>query len=230
MSEMRNRRNDLFYIIANILFIILYNIIFFVMISNRTLGFWISYVFTMGAFIIVLALELLLRRTEIKSQTINLRFSFWIMMVSYEILQLVVGIVLAIIPFSIGIKIMLQCAILFIFIVMMLILYASKERSTVNQDVQKQKVGYVNKTLFMVEQLSKRYNDDTKIVLDKLYGILRYSDPMSSIELEEMEQEIVQKLNALVLNTVSDEKDVMNKIEECIKLAEERNRLCLMMK
>lgn len=227
---MRNRRNDLFYIIANILFIILYNIIFFVMISNRTLGFWISYAFTMGAFIIVLALELFLRRTRTKGEAINIRFSFWITMISYEVVQLVAGIVLAIIPFPIGIKITLQCALLFIFIVMILILYASKERSTVNQDMKKQKVGYVNKTLLMVEQLSNRYNDDTKVVLDKLYGILRYSDPMSSIELEGMEQEIVQKLNALVLNTVSDEKDVTNKIEECIKLAEERNRLCLMLK
>ena len=77
--------------------------------------------------------------------------------------------------------------------------------------------------------LGKAKTPDAKIAAKKVYEVLRYSDPMSSEALDEIEAELAEKFKALEA-AVTSGTDSEPAAEDFLTTLEKRNRLCKAMK
>ena len=79
--------------------------------------------------------------------------------------------------------------------------------------------------------ISKAVRDESRAVCTKVRDAFRYSDPMSVIELEEVEKEIKETFSKFAKAVVEDRLDAVQAIaKELIELIEERNRKCKSLK
>ena len=72
---------------------------------------------------------------------------------------------------------------------------------------------------------TKNLNDKDKAAVQKVYEALRYSDPMSSESLGEIEIELAEKFKSFE-TAVNTEMDVTVAAESLLETLEKRNRLC----
>lgn len=77
--------------------------------------------------------------------------------------------------------------------------------------------------------LGKAKTPDAKIAAKKVYEALRYSDPMSSEALGEIEAELAEKFRALEAAVTADQ-GVTEAAESLLETLAERNRKCKAMK
>ena len=109
---------------------------------------------------------------------------------------------------------------------------------TYKEEIEKAEVEEKNSTLFMDDLRTNAksfYNrieqSPLKNKMKELYDIIQYSDPVSSVELVEAEDEISRKFNALKMNYLEKNyAEVEVGIEELITLMEERNYRCRILK
>ena len=228
---MKERKSDIYYIIADVLLIILYHIIVFFVFSNKGTSFWICYGFVVACFVISLAFGILIRRTAKNSEIGNVGISILVAVFIYNIIQLVVGMVLMVLPFPICIEISIQSAVLVLFLTVIFIIYPVRQRINQNHDVQKDKVDFVNTTLFNIEKLKYKYNEPEVVkFINILYDLIKYSDPMSSNKLEDIEKQITQTVADLNISDKLTTEIIKEKLLNCIELVKERNHLCMIFK
>ncbi len=208
--------------------LVLISVIVFVLPTEKNAVFWLSYCFTILAFGIQIVVW---NNTLGKSETLKSKFlGFPIIHISfvYLIIQIVsFGVFVAtstIVP--IWAAIIVSALILCIALICMITAEIGKEEITkVEQKVQK-KVFTLKSLQVDVEMLASSEKDDTiKNALIKLAEKIKYSDPMSSEELEPLEQDISEKISQLKTSDKS-----IELIDEINRLITKRNAKCKILK
>lgn len=214
------------YSAPGIAFVVL-SVILFVIPIERTTAFWIAYGFTVVAFglQIVLWQAALGRENTMKSKFLG--FPLVHIGIAYLILQVVALIVFAAIPELPTWSAIVTCVLLLG--ASSICLIASEAGRTeidrVEKAVQK-KVFYIRSLQSDLEMIAEtESNQEIKQMLIQLAEKVRFSDPMSADELEDIENRIISKVNEL--KNCSDRQSV---IKELDLLLIERNKKCKFLK
>lgn len=214
------------YSALGIAFIVL-SVIMFVIPIERTTAFWIAYGFTVVAFGMQIALwkAALGREKTMKSKFLG--FPLVHIGICYLLLQVVALIVFAAIPELPTWSAIVTCVLLLGVSAICLISSEAgrTEIDRVEKVVQK-KVFYIRSLQSDLEMIAETENNqEIKKMLIQLAEKIRFSDPMSSDELEDIENRIISKVNEL--KNCSDKQSV---IKELDLLLIERNKKCKFLK
>lgn len=214
------------YCIGIILFI-LFNITAFAIPTTRTTTFWITYVFTIIAFIAQIFIwNFALEKTK------NLQHRLW----SFSIIYIgIVYLVLQIIVFFLFriIATLPTWSAIVVSVIISGISIASilASESGVNEIKQNEikvqnKISFIRGLQTEIDLLINREkDDDVRLALENLAQKIRFSDPMSSEQLKVLENEIDSKVSDLKIATNKKELiDIIN------LLLDERNIKCKMIK
>lgn len=214
------------YLILGILFVLI-SIIAFVIPTLKTPVFWISYGFAVIAF----ALQIFIwKKSFSEKDTLKSKFLGIPIVhigIVYLILQIISFAVFTALPMlPLWSAIVTDILILAICSVCLISAdVARNEIERVEEKVQK-KVFYLKNLQADIELLADAETDaQVKDSLEKLAEAIRYSDPMSSDELSDIETKISVK--AEELKTASDK---VKMIEEILRLLAERNKKCKLLK
>ena len=230
---MTNRKKTILLVIATVILFAVYNLCVFLIPSERTASFWISYVFTAIAFVILFTLPLkLMNDAEVKKD----KFLGWPLLticVRFFILQLVVGLILMYAKPPVFLTVILQAIFLAGFCILAVSAEATKEIvSNVEQKV-KDNSQFIRLLAFKAENLyTNEIDPEKKATLKKLYEKAKYSDPMSSTTaIQDYDSRIDLMFSALLSKeSTMTEEDLKAETEKLIALIDERNRLCLFSK
>lgn len=222
------RNNKFLYIILGILFIIV-SLSAFVLPTLKTPSFWISYVFSIIAFVIQFIVL-----KNFTSNTDNLKDKFYDVPVirksiTYFIIQLIAFLIFTFVPtISTWISLLVSVLILGVSAMSIVATLAGKnEIQNVEKKVQK-KTEFIKKLLVEIELLIlKEDNESVKNNLIKLEGKVRFSDPIGNDELEGLESEIMNKVSILKNGEAENKLELINDIE---LLLNERNLKCRLSK
>ncbi|MDY5754582.1 MAG: hypothetical protein SPK05_04875 [Eubacteriales bacterium] len=215
------------YLILAIAFVLV-SVVAFVLPTQKTSVFWIAYAFTVIAFVAQL---LIWKVAWSNAETLKSKFlGFPIIRVAYIylIIQIIVFAILvgtaAIVPNWVAV--IVCCLILGASSVCLIAIDVGRDEiERVEQKVQR-KVSALKMLQADVEMLAKTEVDlEVKNKLTKLAEIIRYSDPMSSDALADLEGTIASKVDEL--KTSSDKRPL---IEEIDTLLSERNAKCKALK
>ena len=206
MEFFKNIKFNLVYLVL----FILYSIIVTLLFSDKGYVFWFSYLFTLFAFVVQFVLaNYLINKNE--SSSFN---SLPLLVISniYLIIQIIVSILLMFDIVILEYSIIIQSAILGIFIIISLLLSQAKDHiESVEEDTK-------NRTLFLTELkkevgiLSNKVDDGLKDDFDELFEVVRFSNPMSNENVSYLEEEILS-----ILIQLKDEINKNNK-ESILKL------------
>lgn len=214
------------YVILGILFALV-SIIAFVVPTAKTTTFWIAYVFTAAAF----AAQIGIWKTALgKEETLKSKFlGFPIVHIGivYAVIQVIAFAVFMFVPTLPAWSAIVVCSIIAgVSAVCMISADAGRnEIERVEAKVQK-KVFYIRELQADIELLTDNESDATvKAALAQLAERIRYSDPMSSEQLADLENKISSKVAEL--KTTSNKLEI---ITELNSLFDERNKKCKILK
>lgn len=214
------------YAILGILFVLV-SIIAFVIPTEKTETFWIAYIFTSVAFVA----QIVIWRTAFgKEETLKSKFlGFPVVYISmvYLIVQIIAFAIFLFVPMLPAWSAMIVCAVI-LGISAMCMIATDVGRSEVERIETKvqNKVFYIKNLQVDVEMLAERESDaEIKTALVQLAEKIRFSDPMSSELLEELEKDISDKVNEL--NNDTDKTAIIVKLN---LLLDERNKKCKILK
>lgn len=226
-----------FYLAMWAVLLALFNVIAFVSAGwegqeKYTASFWVGYVFIMLAFVGQLVCAYLaLREDDVK----KLFYNIPLVTISYTglILSFICGglcMLISSLPYWVGV---ILCAAVLAFTAIA-VLKASMAAELVSETDEKLKVSTaLMKTLTAeAEGLeAKAQTGEIKAACKKAYEALRYSDPMSSEELAEAEEEIAEKLNELKAAVETADNESVNELTVVLlTLIKERNDKCKLLK
>ena len=209
-----------------------YLVLAFVMPFQHSAVFWLSFGFTIDAFVVAgLAYWLAFRKGEDAKSKF---YGFPILRIGmiYGFAQLVVGLVfmalgnivpiwLAVLIYALGLA----------FAVIGLVAADTVREAITLQDEKKQKNVRTIRSLQQKAEGLTSYSmsqEETKAV-HKFVEELRYSDPVSSPVLEEIETQLCQAVDML-LKAAEQGDDVRGLCQDAMRILKERNRLCLLNK
>lgn len=213
------------YIILGILFALV-SIIAFAVPMIKTATFWIAYVFTAAAFAAqIIIWKKALGKEELKSKFLG--FPVVHIGIVYAVIQVIAFAVFMFVPTLPAWSAIVACFVITgVSAVCMISADAGRnEIKRVEAKVQK-KVFYIRELQADVELIAAAETDsDTKAALTQIAEKIRFSDPMSSEQLVDLENKISVKVMEL--------KTAANKVEiitELTSLLDERNKKCKILK
>ena len=214
------------YVILGILFVLI-SIIAFAVPTVKTATFWIAYVFTAAAF----AAQIVIWKTALgKEGTLKSKFlGFPVVHIGivYAVLQVIAFAVFMFVPTLPTWSAIVVCSVIAgISAVCMISADAGRDEiERVEAKVQK-KVFYIRELQADIELLAdNETNADVKTALTQLAEKIRFSDPMSSEQLADLEDKISTKIEEL--KTTSSQLEI---ITELNSLLDERNKKCKILK
>ena len=214
------------YVILGILFALV-SIIAFAVPTAKTATFWIAYVFTAAAF----AAQIGIWKTALgKAETLKSKFlGFPVVHIGivYAVIQVIAFAVFMFVPTLPAWSAIVVCSIIAgVSAVCMISADAGRnEIERVESKVQK-KVFYIRELQADIELLADNESDATvKTALAQLAERIRYSDPMSSEQLADLENKISTKVAELKATASK-----MEIITELNSLLDERNEKCKILK
>ena len=214
------------YVILGVLFVLV-SIIAFAVPTSKTTTFWIAYVFTAAAF----AAQIGIWKTALgKEETLKSKFlGFPIVHIGivYAVIQVIAFAVFMFVPTLPAWSTIVVCSIIAgVSAVCMISADAGRnEIERVEAKVQK-KVFYIRELQADIELLAdNETNADVKTALTQLAEKIRFSDPMSSEQLVDLENKI--SIKAAELKTASSKLEI---ITELNSLLDERNKKCKILK
>lgn len=201
-------------------------------ISKWSGSFWVGYAFITVAFIGQLACAYLAFREENRQKFF---YSVSLVAVSYlaAVLMTIVGavcMVVSFIPVWVG---AIVCIVILAFSTV------SVFKAKVAVDIVSQIDDKINVQTFFIKSLTvdadtliaRAKSTELKTELKKVYEAVRYSDPMSSEALANVESQITLKFNALSKAVESDNvEEIKTIVEEFIILINDRNKKCRLLK
>ena len=214
------KNTKLAYAVLGIVFI-LFNVIAFAVPTDKTITFWIAYAFTVVAFALQIGIwNAAFKATEtLKSKFLGVPIIY--VGIVYLVLQLIAFAVFMIFPLIPSWIVVIACA-LVLGISAICLISADVARDEINRVEEKvnQKVFYIRELQADVEILAEQeQNPEIKISLTRLAEKIRYSDPMSSEALEDLEARIKEKVS--VLKTTNNKSKIITEVD---LLLAERNR------
>lgn len=215
------------------LVIVIYNLITFVVPFERTTGFWAEYAFSMIAILLFFGFTTVFctKDVPIKSKFLDLPvFQVLYVLLAVQICFGFVVMALPAIPFQIALIVSAVILAIGLFL-MFSIKLAEDEIQRVDRKVAA-KVNFIREISAKIEVSAQRVEDKMLLTdLKKLSEAVRFSDPMSSDELYEKEQEIVNKIDELnQMISSADYEAARRMIHEIQALLKERNLECKLMK
>lgn len=227
------KKKQLYLLAASVVLLIVFHVITFVLPFERTKGFWIEYVCSFIAIVLFLGVTAVFC---VKDMPIKSKFLDWpVLNVSYVLLivQLCIGfavMALPVIPYQAALVV--SVIVLAIGVVLICAIKpAVDEIERVGQRAAS-KVNYIQRIRTKAETMTMRVEDKALAgELKKLSETIRFSDPMSSGELYDLECGIengIDKLNELL--AASDYDAAFRKVREILQLLQERNLKCRMLK
>ena len=214
------------YVILGILFALI-SIIAFAVPTSKTATFWIAYVFTAAAF----AAQIGIWKTALgKEGTLKSKFLGFPLVhigIVYAVIQVIVFAVFLFVPTLPVWSAIVVCSVIAgISAVCMISADAGRDEiERVEAKVQK-KVFYIRELQADIELLAdNETNADVKTALTQLTEKIRFSDPMSSEQLADLENKISAKV--LELKTAPNKVEI---ITELNSLLDERNKKCKILK
>lgn len=220
------KNKNMAYAVLGIAFV-LFNLIAFAVPTAKTTTFWIAYVFTAVAF----ALQIAIWRFAFKgTDTLKSKF-LGIPLISvgitYLIIQIIVFAIFMVFPIvSTWIAIVVCALILGISAICLIGTETGREEINRVEEKVEKKVFYIKSLQVDVEMLASTETDsDTKAALTKLAEKIRFSDPMSSGALTDIETEISAKVKEL--KTAENKSEIITIINSLIT---ERNKKAKILK
>ena len=206
---------------------VLFNIIVFAVPTAKTATFWIAYAFSVVAF----ASQIIIWKFAFKgADTLKSKF-LGIPLISvgitYLIVQIIVFAVFMALPLTASWITLVVCA-LILGISAICLIGTETGREEINRVEEKvgKKVFYIKSLQVDIEMLASVETDtDTKMALTKLVEKIRFSDPMSSEYLADIEAEITAK--AKELKTTENKAKIITVLDTLIT---ERNKKVKIMK
>ena len=214
------------YVILGILFVLI-SIIAFAVPTVKTATFWIAYVFTAAAFAAQIGIWKIALGKEGTLKSKFLGFPVVHIGIVYAIVQTVAFAVFLFVPTLPVWSAIVVCSVIAgISAVCMISADAGRDEiERVEAKVQK-KVFYIRELQADIELLADNESDATvKTALAQLAERVRYSDPMSSEQLADLENKISAKV--LELKTAPNKVEI---ITELNSLLDERNKKCKILK
>ncbi len=224
-------RNKGMFLAVNVLILGVFNILAFVLPFVREGGFWTGYAFATLAIILTACVGLYaFGRPGMKSKVYGI--PLFIMVWPYPIIQVVLSIVEMAIPgIPIRYEIALNAILFAVFLIGLIVINAGKEEIERLDAKVKQKVFFIKSLQGDVETLQSKTQDAVlKKKLKELSETIRYSDPMSSPQLEAIENKLANKVEELSSGMESDAKIAVTLCDEIQQLFAERNRKCKLLK
>lgn len=215
-----------FFSVTGIVFI-LFNVIAFVIPTDKTTTFWVAYGFSVVAFIMQIIVCVISLKTSKPLKSKFLGIPLISVVVSYLVVQLITfAIFMAFPSIPYWISILICTLVLCITLVCLISTSVGTETiKNIDKKVQK-KVFYIKSLQSDIEMLSEKETDNkVRKSLEDLAIKFRYSDPISSDELRNIEEKISNKVDEL--------KSTKNKeeiIAELDLLLEERNSKAKLLK
>ena len=214
------------YMALGIAFIV-FNVIAFVVPTVKTKTFWIAYAFTIVAF----ALQVAVWNTAFKADDALKSKFLGIPIIYVGILYLVLQIIAFAVFFAFPVIpswIAVIVCVLILGLSAICLIGADAARNEIKRVEEKvnQKVFYIRQLQTDVEMLAEQeQNPETKAALTELAEKIRYSDPMSSEKLAEIEEKINNTL--IELKSAADKTAIITKLNS---LLTERNKKIKLMK
>ena len=230
-------KNFKFYTIIWAILFVLYNAVVFILrsilpqfVTAFDAKFWIAWIITIAAF----ACNIFCAHTAFRES--NLKKIFLrvpLVRISYTciILMFIFGGALMIIPYCPAWIAAIVCVVIFLLQVISIVksAWAAETIETAEQKVQA-KTSFIRTITADAENLIIRAKtDEAKADCKKVYEALRYSDPVSSEALAEIETEITRNFERFAAKVKTGEED-SESAEELVNLIGERNRKCKVMK
>ena len=208
------------YAVLGIVFI-LFNVIAFSVPTDKTIAFWIAYAFTVVAFVLQIGIwNAAFKAAEVlKSKFLGIPIIY--AGIAYLVFQLIVFAVFMIFPLIPTWIVVIACAMV-LGISAVCLISADAARDEINRVEEKvnRKVFYIRELQADVETLAEQeQNPEIKASLERLAEKIRYSDPMSSEALEDLEARIKEKVS--VLKTTNNKSKIITEVD---LLLAERNR------
>ena len=220
------KNKNLIYAILCILFILL-NVVVFAIPTDKTRTFWVAYVFTVVAF----ALQVPVWEKSLKQKDTLKRKFLGISTVHVGIVSLILQVIaLAVfiaVPTLPSWAAVVACAIIFGLSTICLVSsgIGVREISRVEEKVL-EKTFFIKELQANVELIAEAETDnETKTMLKQLAEKIRYSDPVSSEKLADLESRISAKAEGL---KTAD--NIIESISELNMLLDERNKKCKILK
>lgn len=226
-----------FYLAMWAVLLALFNVIAFVSAGwegqeKYTASFWIGYVFISLAFIGQLVCAYLaLREDDVK----KLFYNIPLVTISYTglILSFICGglcMLISTLPYWLGV---ILCAAVLAFTAIAVI-KAAAAAELVSETDEKLKVSTAFMKTLIAEAAgiaAKAQTEESKSACKKVYEALRYSDPMSSEELADIENEIAKKLREIKTAVEAENGESLSELtEQALMLIKERNDRCKLLK
>ena len=214
------------YIILGIAFV-LFNVIAFAVPTAKTATFWIAYAFTVIAFALQIGTWSAAFKADdtLKSKFLGIPIiHVGIIYLAFQLIAFAVFMIFPIIPSWIAI---IVCAlILGVSAICLISTDTAKDEIARVEEKVNRKVFYIRELQVDVEMLEEEeQNPETKMALQKLAEKIRYSDPMSSETLVDLETRIMEKVTTL---KITDNK--LKIIAELDSLLTERNKKAKILK
>lgn len=225
--KMKDKKIGLLGLTISLVGFVVYSICVFLLASNYTSTFWISYIFTAIAFFAQIIAGLTFSKTDADSKFLQLPL-FYIGS-CYLLIQLVVGIVFMLIHISATLPLILQVMILAVYLSLMLTSLIGKEQITKTEANIKATTFNIRMLTIDAEHLyTSEVNEDKKAELKKLYEAIRYSDPVSTTDkvrsLDVQIDAAFKKIETLV--TSCSLEDLNSEIKIVLDLIAKRSLLC----
>lgn len=212
-------------IVATIIAIIIYNVLMFIMPVHKNINFWIIYVSSMISILFaggVFFTTLTKKGIQKKVKELPLNFVAW----EYFIAQIIIGFIELLHPMNYRISLIINVILLGInTIALSIVSTEKKEIERVEKKVQG-KVLFIKLLHEDIETIKGKIEDEKiRRMLEDLSEKVRYSDPMSTNKLFEIEDDIEIKMSKLK-EKIEEKKyeEVQKEIEKIKMLLAERNR------
>ena len=226
------KKNFKYYIITWLISVAVFNIISFIAPIIRVGLFWVGYAIITVMFIIQLACSLMFFKQNNKEKIF---LNIPIITISYAalVVSVIVGLVfMAITGVSFWLAIIIASLVTgFYLIAIISVKTATDSIENTNEKVNLQTL-FVKSLNVEVQKLAqKAYNDDIRLITDRVCEAVRYSDPVSNESLADCESKITLKFKEFEKSVVEHNTELAEKISnELISLINERNQKCKLMK
>lgn len=219
-----NKRNG--YLILGIVFAV-FTAIAFAVPFTKTAVFWVSYLFGLVAICFQIPLwNKALKGDSLKSKFLGLPVLY--IGVTYLTVQLIISLIMIAVPgIPIWVAIIVDVVILAITCTLVLSGDVAKTAIEKTEEKVQTKTSFIKGLKADVDiLLSKEEDPEVKKELESLADDIRYSDPMSSDTLEDIEKKIVEIVTAI---SIADQ-NKMDLIAEAKELIQQRNIKCKALK
>ena len=213
-------------VVLAVVVLAIYNLIAFVIPFAHTTAFWISYGFSMAAFVVVAAAFHIafVKNPDAKSRFYG--FPVARLGITYGVLQLIVSVIVmalgCLIPW--WVCVLVYAIGMGVTIVGLVSVEAVVEEIKVQDVKLKKDVALMRSLQSKVNQLAAQSED---VAIKALAEEFRYSDPVSSDAIADAEADLIAVVNELQVAYVDGDKDTMAQLcRKASLLLAERNRLC----